>query len=65
MRKKLFTREDKTIDHGRVEKRGYNPMPADWKPPARVPYHQASRPPQPRRSAEERPLSPPSADRDE
>ena len=56
MPRKLFTRENKT-DRGQVEKRGYNPMPVDWKPPARVPYHQASRSPQPRRSGEGHPES--------
>ena len=50
MLRELLTREDKTADRGRVEERGYNPMPAGWKPPARVhPVHEAGRPPQARR----------------
>lgn len=63
MLKKLFAREDKTADRGQVEERGYNPMPAGWKPPARLPVHQAGRPPHLRRPADaDRPQSPPPAD---
>lgn len=62
MLRKLFAREDKTIDQGRVEKRGYNPMPAGWKPPAKIhPVHEAGRPPRSRRT-EDRPENPPPAD---
>ncbi|MDE0109592.1 MAG: hypothetical protein OXJ37_22735 [Bryobacterales bacterium] len=55
-------REDKTAERGRVEERGYNPMPEGWKPPANIPLIPASQPPQLQRRAEDRPASPLSGD---
>lgn len=57
MPRRLSTREDKTANRGRAVERGYKPMPEHWKPPAKIPFHQASRPTQPQRTGEGRPES--------
>lgn len=46
MLKKTYTHEDKSGSRRPIEQRSRNPMPANWKPPTRVPYHQARRPEQ-------------------
>lgn len=46
MLRKMFTHEDKRGSRKPIEQRSRNPMPANWKPPTRVPYHQARRPEQ-------------------